>query len=109
LFIWVIYAPSLIAQLSGDIDTILVSGSQIPLTIRETGKNITVLRPEEIRQMPAISIDEILQLVPGVEVQSRNGFGAQADILMRGSTFAQVLVLVDGMRLNDPLTAHFNG
>lgn len=107
--IWLAFTPLLLAQLSGEIDTIIISGSQIPLTIRETGRNITVLRQEEIRQMPAISVDEILQLVPGVEVQSRNGFGAQADILMRGSTFSQVLVLVDGMRLNDPLTAHFNG
>jgi iron complex outermembrane receptor protein len=41
-------------------------------------------------------------------VQSRNAFGAQGDITMRGATFSQVLVLVDGMRLNDPLTAHFN-
>jgi iron complex outermembrane receptor protein len=91
------------------IDTILVSGNQIPLRVHETGRSITILRQDAIRQMPAVSIDEILQLVPGVEVQSRNGFGAQADILMRGSTFTQVLVLVDGMRLNDPLTGHFNG
>lgn len=96
------------AQLSEDIDTILVSANQLPTTIRETGRNITIIRPEQIKNMPAVSIDEILQFIPGVEVQSRNGFGAQADILMRGSTFAQVLVLVDGMRLNDPLTAHFN-
>ncbi|MCB0668536.1 MAG: TonB-dependent receptor [Saprospiraceae bacterium] len=97
------------SQLSEDIDTILVAANQLPTTIRETGRNVTIIRPEQIRKMPAVSIDELLQFVPGVEVQSRNGFGAQADILMRGSTFAQVLVLVDGVRLNDPLTAHFNG
>ena len=43
-----------------------------------------------------------------MEVQSRGPFGAQSDILMRGSTFNQVLVLIDGMRINDPLTGHFN-
>ena len=47
-------------------------------------------------------------LSPGVEVQSRGGFGVQGDIVMRGSTFTQVLILVNGMRLNDPLTGHFN-
>ncbi|MCB0686569.1 MAG: TonB-dependent receptor [Saprospiraceae bacterium] len=97
------------AQLSEEFDTILVTANQVPATIRETGRNVTIIRAEQIKKMPAVSIDEILQLVPGVEIQSRNGFGAQADILMRGSTFAQVLVLVDGVRLNDPLTAHFNG
>jgi len=106
LTIWL--SGSLFGQLSEEIDTIVISGSQIPLKISETGRNVTVIQADAIARMPAVSIDEILQLVPGVEVQSRNGFGAQADILMRGSTFAQVLVLVDGMRLNDPLTAHMN-
>ncbi len=41
-------------------------------------------------------------------MQSRGGFGVQGDIVMRGSTFSQVLVLIDGMKINDPLTGHFN-
>ena len=42
-------------------------------------------------------------------MQSRGNFGTQADITLRGSTFNQVLILLDGMRLNDPLTGHFAG
>jgi iron complex outermembrane receptor protein len=34
--------------------------------------------------------------------------GSQSDIIMRGGTFQQVLVIIDGTRLNDPLTGHFN-
>ena len=41
-------------------------------------------------------------------MNSRGAFGVQADIGMRGSTFSQVAVLLDGIRINDPLTAHFN-
>lgn len=97
------------AQQTGYVDTVEVTSTQIPLRIQETGRNVSVISAEVIREMPAVSIDEILQFVPGVEVQSRGGFGVQANILMRGSTFTQVLILVDGMRLNDPLTGHFNG
>lgn len=97
------------AQQAGYVDTVEVTSTQIPLRIQETGRNISVISAEVIREMPAVSIDEILQFVPGVEVQSRGGFGVQANILMRGSTFTQVLILVDGMRINDPLTGHFNG
>jgi iron complex outermembrane receptor protein len=43
-----------------------------------------------------------------MEVQSRGPFGAQADFSLRGATFQQVLVILDGVRLNDPLTGHFN-
>lgn len=90
------------------LDTVEVIATRIPLQIRETGRNITVITSEQIAMMPAQSIDEVLQAIPGLEVQSRGGFGVQGDLLMRGSTFTQVLVLVDGMRLNDPLTGHFN-
>ena len=53
-------------------------------------------------------MDELLQYVGGVNINNRGGFGVQSDIGMRGSTFSQVLVLVDNQRINDPLTAHFN-
>ena len=89
-------------------DTVQVTTSQIPLRISETGRNITVLTSKDITSMPATSLDEILQTVTGLEIQSRGGFGVQGDILLRGSTFTQVLVLVDGLRINDPLTGHFN-
>lgn len=97
------------AQTNYSLDTVSVTSSRIPLKISETGRNVTVLSAEQIAVMPATSLDEILQTIPGLEVQSRGGFGVQADILMRGSTFTQVLMLVDGMKMNDPLTAHFNG
>lgn len=112
-FLWVLgmvgVACAVRGQSPGYIDTVEVSSAQIPLRIQETGRNITVITPRMIRELPAVSIDEILQLIPGVEIQSRGGFGVQANIIMRGSTFTQTLILVDGMRLNDPLTGHFNG
>ena len=50
-----------------------------------------------------------MKFIPGVEVQSRGPLGAQSDISLRGSTFQQVLVLLDGLRINDPNTGHFSG
>ena len=60
-----------------------------------------------IARYPVNSLDDLLRCLPALEVQSRGSFGAQADVSMRGSTFNQVLFLLDGMRLNDPLTGHF--
>ncbi len=100
---------SLYSQLNFSHDTIVVSAMQMPLKINETGRNITVINSKQIAALPATSLDEILQTVSGLEVQSRGGFGVQSDILLRGSTFTQVLVLVDGVKVNDALTGHFNG
>jgi iron complex outermembrane receptor protein len=95
-------------QIASEIDTVFVKTTRIPLKSEETGRNISIIKGEDIQQMAFTSLDDLLQYIPGIEVQSRNAFGAQGDISMRGATFTQVLVLVDGMKLNDPLTAHFN-
>ncbi|PHI20038.1 hypothetical protein CEQ90_09890 [Lewinellaceae bacterium SD302] len=108
LFLVLSISFTLVAQTDLSIDTIQVSSLRVPMKIQETGRNITVVTAEQIRTLPATSIDEVLQTVAGVEVQSRGAFGVQGDILMRGSTFTQVLILVDGMKMNDPLTGHFN-
>lgn len=91
------------------LEEVRIVTDRLGLELSQTGRNITVIRSEEISGLPVNSLDELLRYVPFMEVQSRGPFGAQADLLMRGSTFNQVLVLIDGMRINDPLTGHFNG
>jgi len=96
------------AQFSARVDTVMVQSARVPVGVAETGRNISLLEPADLQQAPYTSLDELLQYVPGIEVQSRNAFGVQGDITLRGATFTQVLVLIDGMKLNDPLTGHFN-
>lgn len=88
---------------------ITVYASRINQKANELGRNVTIVLAKDIQRFPVNSLDDLLRCLPSIEVQSRGSFGAQADITMRGSTFNQVLILVDGMRLNDPLTGHFNG
>lgn len=90
-------------------DTVQLQTSRLEQSARESGRQVSIISAAEIQQLPVQTLDELLRYVSGVEVQARGPFGAQADILMRGSTFGQVLMLIDGMRINDPLTGHFNG
>ncbi len=108
LLLLLLILSSIVIQAQNVIDTIQVSTVQAPLKISETGRSISIVTAEQIERWSVTSIDEVLQQVLGVEIQSRGGFGVQGDILMRGSTFTQVLVLIDGMKMNDPLTGHFN-
>lgn len=111
LFLLTLLLPGLIqAQEATTLsaDTVTITAGRFRQGAQQTGRNISVMYAEDIAQLPVNSLDELLRYVPGVEVQSRNGFGAQSDIIIRGSTFSQVLMLIDGMRLNDPLTGHFN-
>ncbi len=51
---------------------------------------------------------DYLRLDPSVTLEERSPGGVQADISIRGTTFEQTLILVDGLRLNDPETGHLN-
>ena len=91
-----------------DLETVTIYGSMIDLNNKESGKNITIINSTYLKNYSFNSIDELLKLIPSIELQSRGGFGNQSDLVLRGSTFNQTLVLLDGMRINDPLTGHFS-
>ncbi|MEY3159376.1 MAG: hypothetical protein RLZZ49_856 [Bacteroidota bacterium] len=91
-----------------DLNPVVVSTSLQEKRIRETGRNIIFIDKETLQKIPGNSLDEILRFIPGIEVQMRGPAGAQADFVIRGGTFQQVLVLIDGIRMNEPLTGHFN-
>jgi iron complex outermembrane receptor protein len=101
-----LFTLSLFAQ--NNLDSVIVSSSRLQVKKYESGKNITIINAKQINELPITSVDELLQYVGGMNLNSRGGFGVQSDIGMRGSTFSQVLILVDNQRINDPLTAHFN-
>ncbi len=90
------------------LDPITITSSFTEKRVSETGRNIIIINGESIAQLPVHSLDELLKYIPGIEVQSRGPQGAQSDISMRGGTFQQVLVILDGLRLNDPNTGHFS-
>ena len=52
------------------------------------------------------NINELLDYLPGVDIRTRGSNGAQADISMRGGTFDQVLILLNGVNITDPRTVH---
>jgi len=86
---------------------VTVYASRLSQPGNQTGHAVTIIPGSSITRYPVNSLDDLLRCLPALEVQSRGSFGAQADVSLRGSTFNQVLFLLDGMRLNDPLTGHF--
>src|SRR3982751_3807621 len=90
-----------------ELDPVTITASINPEKASQTGRNLLVIKGERFANLPVHSIDELLRYLPGVEVQSRGPMGSQSDIVIRGGTFQQVLVILDGVRLNDPNTGHF--
>src|SRR5690606_454744 len=89
------------------IDTVLVQvNSRASASLGALTRGVEVIEAEAIRTLPALTVGEVLQWAFGVEMMPRSA--ALADVGIRGSSFEQVLVLVDGARVRDAQTGHFN-
>ncbi|MDZ4793820.1 MAG: TonB-dependent receptor [Bacteroidota bacterium] len=95
-------------QDSVELENVILTANQSLQHQKESGRNVLTIKGESMALLPVHSIDELLRYLPGIEVQQRGPQGAQSDITIRGGTFQQVLVIIDGVKLNDPLTGHFN-
>lgn len=86
----------------------VVTASRIPTTLENTNRTVTIIDHNEIMNSPAQTVTELLEYVPGVDIRQRGVSGVQADVHMRGGTFEQTLILVDGIKMSDAQTAHHN-
>jgi len=89
---------------AGDIDQIIVTGARTPLTINQVGSATTVITRSDIEQRQARYVSDLLRAVPGFSVSHTGVAGSQTQVRVRGSEANHVLVLIDGVRANDPAT-----
>lgn len=83
-----------------------VTANIINTEIKNTGRNVTIIDRKTIENSPVKTLDGVLQYALNVDVRSRSAFGVQADISIRGGHYDQTLILVDGVKVNDPQTGH---
>lgn len=85
-----------------------VSARRAPAVYSEVGRVVTVLSRAQIETMPVNSVQEILKYAMSVDVRERGPLGIQADVSMRGGSFDQVMILLNGINITDPQTGHHN-
>ena len=88
-------------------ETVIVTGTFEPIPLQETQRSVMAI---DLQQAPLLYSSDIdyLRLDPAIDLQERAPGGVQADLSIRGSTFGQTLVLIDGLRVNDAQTGHHN-
>ena len=89
-----------------DLSEVLITASRAPLTVAQQSRMVKVLGSEEIRAIAAQSVNDLLKHVIAIDVRQRGAIGAQTDISLRGGTFEQVAILVNGINIGDPQTGH---
>lgn len=89
-----------------EIDEVNLQGRFLSTPYNDVNENVVVITKQQIQNSPATSIDELLQFYSGLDIKRRGSNGVQSDITIRGSSFEQVLILVNGIRMNDSQTGH---
>ena len=87
-----------------DFDQILVTGARTPLTINQIGSAVTVITRDEIEQRQARHVSDLLRAVPGFSLSHTGVVGSQTQVRVRGAEANHILVMIDGVRANDPAT-----
>ena len=87
---------------------ILVSATRIESTLATSPDAITVVTREEIEQLNARTVADVLETVPGVSVSHTGQPGAQTSVFMRGANSGHTLVLIDGVRANNAFNGRYD-
>jgi vitamin B12 transporter len=81
---------------------IVITATKTGINKKETGASITVITAEEIEQKEKMNVVDLLKDTTGISVSQSSSLGGLADLYMRGTNSNHVVVLIDGVKVNDP-------
>ena len=87
------------------IDEVGISGSQSAPT-RNVQSQTPLFDRKAQAAAPVQTLESALRLAPSVDIRERGGKGMQADIFIRGGSFDQTMVLLNGIDFTDARTGH---
>lgn len=90
------------AESAPSLEPVVVTGTLNPASISRTPASVTVITREQIEERNASSVAEILQQVPGLYVDQPASRGGVTSVYIRGGDPNFTLVLIDGVKVNDP-------
>ncbi len=80
----------------------ITSAANSPQSIADTTSDLSVITAAELESKHITSVNEALSLIGGISVTSQGSLGSNSSVFLRGNDNKRTLVLIDGMRLQDP-------
>ena len=104
VFITQVYAQQ--DSLAYKLEDVIVKTNRIQIPFSEASRSIDLITQDQLQAAPVESVAEALQYYAGIDIRQRGVHGVQADASIRGGTFEQVLIMVNGIKMVDPQTGH---
>ena len=106
VFIFLIVFQTPLTAQETVLDEVIVSSPRIELSMGQQSRSVTTITAKEIAESGANTLIDVLGDVAGIELRSRGAQDVQSDIYIRGGGFDQVLLLIDGIKVDNPQTGH---
>lgn len=98
-----LFSHQMFAEENPRLEEILVTAAGLqPISLGDVASSVTIITSEEIEQKQVKYLSDLLRDIPGFSVTQAGGAGSQTQVRVRGAEANQVLVLMDGVRANDP-------
>ena len=81
---------------------IVVSATRTPQPLYKIGSSITVVTHDDIQSSQTVAVSDLLSQTPGVSFSRNGGVGGTTSLRIRGAETDQTIVIIDGVKLNDP-------
>jgi len=89
------------------LDEVVIESEAAPEAYSEIARVVQVITKKEINRLPVSNVHQLLDYAANIDVRSRNS-GIQSDVSIKGGTFDQTLILINGIPFNDPQSGHHN-
>jgi vitamin B12 transporter len=100
---WINGADAQVAAAS--LEGVVISGSRTEATLADTGSAVSIITAEELERRQIRFVSEVLREVPGIAVSRLGPVGTNTQVRIRGAEANQTVVVIDGVKINDPFTS----
>ncbi len=104
-----LFATTINAQEKKDtirLKEVVVTGNRIELPFSKTSRTVKIIEHQELKKLPNTNMTDLLQNISGLDIRRRGTDGMQSDLYIRGGNADQTLLLIDGVKMDDPQTGH---
>lgn len=88
------------------LNELIITSTRIDLPFKENSRTIQIVTAKDIQKLGVNNFADVLQQISGIDIRRQGVNGMQADLYIRGGGFDQTLLLIDGIKVDDPQTGH---
>lgn len=89
-------------------DEVVITSGKLSSFYMDAVRVVQIITKDQIQSLPAQNINDLLEYAINADIRKRGADEVQADASIRGGSTDQTLIMLNGIRINDPQTGHHN-